>query len=327
MADRVARAFEPLCDEVRRDALGNVVARKRGTGGISIMWAAHIDEIGLIVRQVREDGFLRVDAIGGVDPLGLLGQEVIVHGRRDLPGIVGVKPPHLLRDDERRRPVPIHEMYVDAGLSGEAAAGLVAPGDTITLRGEFRRLAGRRVSGKAVDDRAGVAAMFEGLRLLAGLKHEADVLAVATVQEEVGLRGAITATFGLVPDVGLAIDVNFADQPGVRDDDSVKLGGGVDISRGANIHPGVFGALIQVAKDHGIAHQTSIQPGATGTDAWAMQVTRAGLPTGLLGVPLRYMHSPVETADLRDIRETGRLLAQFSAGLSAAAVAGWSHGG
>ncbi|MBE3589587.1 MAG: M42 family metallopeptidase [Firmicutes bacterium] len=327
VADRIAELFAPYCDEIRRDALGNVIAWKRGTGGgPKVMWAAHMDEIGLIVREVRPDGFLRVAPIGGMDARNIVAQEVVVHGRRDLPGIIGTKPPHLLTADQRDKVMPLHELFVDVGLDGTRAAELVRPGDVITLHREPLRLHGQRFSGKALDDRACVAAMWEGLKFLQGLRHEADVYAVATVQEEVGLRGAVTATFGIQPDVGIAIDVTFGDQPGVKKDDAADLGGGPDITRGANIHPGVFALLKQTAEAHGIPHQVSVAPAQTGTDAWAIQVTQAGVPTGLLSVPLRYMHSTVETVDMRDIRETGRLLAHFTAACSAAAARGWSHG-
>lgn len=326
VASLIAEALKPLADEVNVDALGNVVALKRGEGeGPRVMWAAHMDEIGLMVADITEEGFLRVQPVGGIDRRTLLAQEVLVHGRKLLPGIVGTKPPHLLTPEEQEKIPPFHELFVDVGLGPEVKEW-VRPGDLVTVRRCPIALLGSRLSGKAFDNRASVVAMVEGLKVLGRLRHRADILAVATVQEEVGLRGATTAAFGLFPDVAIAIDVTFAQQPGVREDDSSKMGGGVDIARGANIHPGIFALAETVARREGIPYQVSVHPAATGTDAWAIQVAQEGIPTGLFSIPLRYMHSSVEVVDLQDIAATGRLLAHFSASLEADQVKEWSHG-
>ncbi|MDI3269752.1 MAG: M42 family metallopeptidase [Bacillota bacterium] len=326
VASLIVEALRPLADEVSLDRLGNVVALKRGEGGgPSVMWAAHMDEIGLMVADITEEGFLRVHPVGGIDRRTLLAQEVWVHGRKLLPGIVGTKPPHLLTPEEQQKIPPFPELFVDVGLGPEVKE-LVRPGDLVTIRRRSLSLLGSRVSGKAFDNRASVVAMVEGLKVLARLRHRADVLAVATVQEEVGLRGATTAAFGLSPDAAIAIDVTFAQQPSVREDDSSKMAAGVDIARGANIHPDLFSLAEGVARREGIPYQVSILPAATGTDAWAIQVAQEGVPTGLFSIPLRYMHSSVEVVDLQDIAATGRLLAHFSAALEEAQVKGWSHG-
>lgn len=323
----VAELFQPLCDEIHIDALGNLMAIKRGSGPLprlKVMWAAHMDEIGFMVAKVEERGFLRVTNVGGIDVRNVLGEEVIVHGREDVIGVIGAKPPHLTTKDEQNRPVPMEDLFVDVGLTDERTRELIRPGDVISFRRSFRTLAGRRVTGKALDNRASVAAMYCGLKLLQTLRHEADVYAVATVQEEVGLRGAATGAFGIMPDAAIAIDVGFALAPGQKKKDPITLGKGPGLLLGANAHPGLREHLAEVARRFHIPIQTDVAPGRTGTDAWAIQVTAFGVPTGLLSIPLRHMHSPAELIDVDDVEATGRLLAFQAAHLTHDVVAGWA---
>ncbi len=320
--DVVREALQDLTDEIRVDKLGSLIALKRGhrppgadyTPRPCIMLAAHMDEIGLIVTKI-EKGFLHFTTVGGHDPRALVGHEVLVHGRRPLPGIVATQPPHVLPPDQRNRVIPLEDMFIDVGLTEDEVHEAVRVGDLVTIRRQAVELQNGRLAGKALDDRACVAAMIWCVELLAGLRHLWDVYAVATVQEEVGLLGAFTSTFGLMPDVGIALDVTFADQPGVSDAESVGMGKGPAIAFGPNIHPKLHEKLVEVAKAQEIPHQIEPIPGPSGTDAWAMQVTRAGLPTALVSIPLRYMHTAVETVDTKDIERTARLLANFVAGL------------
>lgn len=324
--DLVRELFEPLCDEIHTDALGNLVAIKRGEGSgprLKIMWAAHMDEIGFMVTKIEEGGFLRVTNVGGIDVRNVLGEEVTVHGRQDLIGVIGAKPPHLTTEEERNKPVPLHELFVDVGLTEERARELVRVGDLATIRRDFRTLAGRRVTGKALDNRASVACMYEGLKVLQGLRHRADVYAVATVQEEVGLRGARTSAFAIGPDVAIAIDVGFGEMPGLKPKDTIALGKGPGILFGANVHPRLHDHLVATARRFNIPFQLEVAPGRTGTDAWAIQVVTMGIPTALLSVPLRHMHSPAEVLDGDDLENTGRLLAFQAASLVEEEVAGW----
>lgn len=319
----VEEALQGLADEMRTDRMGNLIALKRGirpTGeepaplSRRIMLAAHMDEIGLMVTKI-EKGFLHFAEVGGFDPRVLVGQEVLVHGRRPLPGIVATRPPHVLPEEQRNKVIPLEELFVDVGLTEEEVSQEVQVGDLITLRRQAVELQNGRLAGKALDDRACVAAMICCLDLLRGLRHTWDVYAVATVQEEVSLLGAFTSTFSLMPDVGVALDVTFADQPGVSEAESVKMGKGPAIAFGPNIHPRLHEKLVEVAKAQEIPYQVEPIPGPTGTDAWAMQVTQAGLPTALVSIPLRYMHTSVETVEARDIERTARLLASFIANL------------
>ncbi len=314
----VRKAFAPWADEVREDVLGNVIALKRGTGAgerrRKVLLAGHLDEIGLMVTQL-DGGFIRFTQVGGFDPRTLLAQEVVVHGREPLPGIVGARPPHVLPAEARSKPVPWDELFIDVGLDEKRLAEMVQVGDLITIRRSMCELENDRLTGKAFDDRAAVVAIAHCLELLANLKHAWDVYAVATVQEETGLKGAMTSAYGVSPDIGIAIDVGFGAMPGQSELDSIGMGEGPSIAFGPTSHPAIHAQLVQVAKENEIPHQIEPMPGASGTDAWAIQVVRDGIPTGLLSIPLRYMHTSVETLVAQDIARTGRLLAHFIASL------------
>ena len=314
----VREAYSARSDEVRSDAMGNLIALKRGSGAMEprrrIMLAGHMDEIGLIVT-VLDKGFLRFTQVGGFDVRTLMGQEVVVHGRKDLPGVIGSRPPHVLSQADREKPVPMDDLFIDVGLSQELLQEAVRVGDLITIRRPFIELQNDLVSGKAFDDRAAVAAIAVCLDALGTLRHTWDVYGVATVQEEVGLRGAVTSTYGIAPDVGIAIDVGFGKQPGVSEQYSIDIGKGPALAWGPNIHPALFQALKDVAQEHEIPIQVEVATGGTGTDANAMQVTREGIPTALLSIPVRNMHTPIETMSVKDVARTGRLLAHFIAAL------------
>jgi endoglucanase len=309
----VAEEFGRYADEVQTDKLGNVIALRRGEGEEPrrrIMLAGHMDEIGLMVTKL-EKGFLHFTEVGGFDERVLLGQEVMVHGRKDLPGIIGSRPPHVLPPEEREKTIPMDKLFIDVGVGKEELERLVRVGDLVTLRREFTQLQGDLVAGKAFDDRTAVAAILVCLEGLASIRHAWDVYAVATVQEEVGLRGAITSAYGLAPDVAIAIDVTFGNQPGVSEAETVKMDKGPAIGFGPNVHPRLHEALVEMAKELEIPYQVEAVPGASGTDAWAIQVTREGIPTALISIPLRYMHTSVETVSLKDVERTGRLMAGF----------------
>lgn len=325
----VRAEFEKYADEVWVSRLGSVIALKRGQAknGKSpasskenlrprVLLEGHMDEIGLIVTNI-EKGFIRFAQIGGFDARVLLAQEVVVHGRRDLPGVIGSRPPHVLTDSERMKAVPMNELFIDVGLSEEQVRELVAIGDTITLARQVINLKGGLLAGKAFDDRAAVVTVLEALRQLQSLAHAWDVYVVANVQEEEGafFAGATTTTFEIHPDIAIALDVNHADQPGVNETNVTPLRAGPGIARGPNIHPFVHERLVNTATAHEIPHSVTVYPGATGTDAWAMQIVAEGIPTGLLDLPLRYMHTSVETLCVDDLERAARLLAYFVASL------------
>lgn len=312
--------------EVEVDALGSVIAHRPGRGGDGsapgrVMLAAHLDEIGLIVTRV-ENSFLHVSKVGGVDPRNLIGQEVTIYPTGDgaerypmgLPGYIGARPPHVLSPEDREKIVPLRDLRVDAGFPVE---GLVRVGDRVAVRGPYTELMAGRVATKALDNRASVAAMIGALGYLGLMQHSWDVYAVATVQEEIGLKGAGTSAFAVNPDIAIILDVTFGDTPGVDDDETVPMDAGPAIAWGPNLHPGIVKRLRAAADAIELDYSTEVAPGATGTDAWAIQMVRGGVPCGLVSVPIRYMHSAVETVALADIDRTARLLAAFISGLDA----------
>lgn len=311
--------WEPFSDEIRTDAMGNLIALQRGTTGDSqprpaLMVAAHMDEIALIVTGM-ERGFLRVGRIGGADPRVLLGQEVTVHGKEPLPGIIGTRPPHVLSADERKKVVQWDKLFVDVGLPAEKVATLVQVGAPISIRRPLIELRNQRVAGKAMDNRASVAAVTLALESLRHREHAWDFYAVATVQEEVGLKGAITSAYGVAPQIAIALDVTFAKQANDQAPGTFDLDKGPALGIGPNFHPQLLQRLRDAAKAEEIPYHLEPAPGRSGTDAWGIQVAREGIPTGLLSIPVRYMHQPVETLALRDVERAARLLTAFVAGL------------
>jgi putative aminopeptidase FrvX len=328
VAAKIAEALRHYTDEVRIDRVGNLIAKVPGQGPEprpTVMLAAHMDEIGLMVSKIEKGGFLRVTAIGGVDPRTQVAQEVLVHGRNGVyVGVVGTMPPHLTSPAERGKAAPLEELFVDLGMPEEMVRENVRLGDMVTIRREPLELPFDRIAGKSLDNRASVAAVLECLDLLRRIGHQADVWVVATVQEERGGIGAETASYGLEPDVAIAIDVTFGDMPGAPADASFKLDGGPAICVGPNIHQKLTLGLEEMAKRLDMPHDREIIAGNTGTDAWRIQVQRGGIPTALVSIPLRYMHTSVETVCYRDIERTGKLLAHFIATIDRAYVEGLS---
>ncbi len=317
---QIARdALTPFIDEQHVDALGNLITLKRGTrpphvSRHSIMVAAHMDEIGLMVTDFDE-GFLRFTTVGGVDTRTILGQEVTVHGRRPLPGIIASRPPHVLPEEEREKSLPLKKLFIDVGVSSEQIRELIQVGDFITMRRGFLSLAKGYASGKAFDDRAGVVTLVRCMKALNTMQHSWDVYAVATSQEEMGLRGATVSAYGTAPDIAIAVDVGFGQQQGVEEKEAISMDEGGAIGIGPNFHPLMVQRLIETAEKYEVKHQKEIVPGRSGTDAWAIQVAREGVPTALISIPLRYMHTSVETVCLKDIDRIGRLMALFIAEL------------
>ncbi len=314
----IRQAWQPLVDSFDVGKLGSLIGLKKGSGSAprpTIMLCAHMDENGLIVRQI-EDGFLRISRLGGPDVRLYPGLPVMVYGRRALPGVVGLPPPYAV-PIEKKPNYPVYgDLFIDLGLPTAEVAELVSVGDVITMDTQVIALQGDRLAGKAMDDRACVAAVTACLDGLSSRKHSWDVLAVASVQEEVGSWGAQTEAFHLSPDLAIALDVTFADQPGM-DGNTYPLGDGPVIGLGGNLHPALHAAL-HAAADR-IEMKLADEPFAadTGTDAWPIQISRNGIPTALLQVPLRNMHSSVETISVADIERTGRLMAEFIVGLDA----------
>lgn len=304
--------FTKYCDELISDHLGNVIGVKRGLKNeFKIMLAAHMDEIGLMVKNIDESGFIRFAFIGGVDSRILPAQEVVIHGKKDVYGIIGNKPPHIQQAEERKKPIKQDNMFIDTGLSSDEVNELISIGDYITFYRNTSDLLNNSIAANALDNRAGIATVLWALKELKNLKFYGDIYAVATTQEEVGLRGATTSSFEIYPDIGIAIDVCHGNMKDVSESDSYKLGNGPALALGPNIHPLLFNRLKDLAEEYKIPYQMDVESSNTGTDAWAIQITRAGIPTALTSIPLRYMHTTVETVCIDDIKMSGRLLALF----------------
>jgi tetrahedral aminopeptidase len=315
--ETITKRFSPFAHDVRTDALGNCIALHRGTGGPgpdgkrpSLMLAGHMDEIGLMVTGI-EKGFLRVTEIGGFAPRVLPGQEVVVHGRRELSGVVVSVPPHFTDPAAQEKTVPLDKLFVDVGLPVPEVEGLVRVGDLITQRPRWSALAGGYAACKSMDDRLAVAAMALCLEEVSRRSHEWDLYAVATVQEEETMAGARTGAFGIQPTAAVAIDVTFGAQPGLSATETAKLDGGPVIALGPNFHPRMHERLVEAARGIELPYQVEVSPGPSGTDAWGIQVSHSGVPCGLVSIPLRYMHTPIETVCLRDVERTARLLAEL----------------
>ena len=324
VAALVRERLGTVADEVSTDTMGSVSAVLSGTdeAAPSLMLAAHMDEIGLMVTYISPEGFLSVASLGGVDAAILPGMRVDVHtAAGPLRGIVGRKPIHLIEPDERKAVTPLSGLVIDLGLKPKRVKKLVSVGDPITFAVGFERFGDGMAVSKCFDDKCGVWVACRVMEKLAAAGRAAgDFIAVATTQEEIGTRGAMTSAHAMNPDVALAFDVTHAtDYPGIDATKYGKIvcGAGPVIARGPNINPVVFERLVAAAKAEGIPYQLEAEPSVTGTDARAIQVTRAGIPTGLISVPLRYMHTPTEVVCLDDLQATVRLIVRFARDLSA----------
>jgi putative aminopeptidase FrvX len=309
------KLMKPYVDEIIVDKLENVIAIKKGKkSSPKVMLAAHMDEVGLMVKTISKEGFLQFTKMGGIDDRILLAQKVIIHTRKGpLHGIIGSKPPHIQKEEERKKIVAYDELFIDVGAESRENADAmgVKIGDPVAFDVKYAKIGKNVVIGKAFDDRVGCAVMIETLKQLG--KTDCTICAVGTVQEEVGLRGAATAAFGVDPDVGIALDVTVAgDVPGVREfDANVKMGKGPTLTvadSGLITHPKVLRLLLDVAEENKIAYQ--LETGVPGsTDAARISLTRQGVPSGTVSVATRYIHSPVGMLNLKDAENSAKLTA------------------
>jgi endoglucanase len=280
------------------------------------MLAGHADEIGFLVRYINDDGYIYFAPVGGWDAEIAVGQRVTIHAAQGpVVGVIGKRAIHLMDEEDRKKKSELHKLWIDIGVQNRAEAEtVVSTGDPITMRRPLERLRGDRVTAKSFDNRMAVWVCADTLRLLKGRRFPAAVYSVSTVQEEIGLRGARTSSYGVSPQVGLAIDVCHAtDYPDAdrRKVGDIRVGRGPVIARGANINPRVFDLLVRAAREEEIPIQIEAAGAGTGTDANAMQISQSGMATGLVGVALRYMHTPCETLSLTDLENASRLCAAF----------------
>jgi putative aminopeptidase FrvX len=310
--------------EVATDVMGSVWARVPGTaGGPTLAIVGHIDEIGLIVSHIDDDGFLRFRGVGGWDPQILVGQRVIVGTREGaIPGVVGKKPIHLLKEEERKKVARVEELHIDIGAKdGEEARGLVRVGDVAVIDGDPVELPNGRAVSRSMDNRLGCYVAYQAARLVSEAGGApGDVVAVAVVQEETTFGGATTTAYALRPDVAIIVDVTHAtDAPGVdvAEVGAHPFGSGPVIERGSNLNPRVVDVMCDTADAEDIPFTLQASARSTGTDLDAMHVSRGGIPCGGVGLPLRYMHSPVEMVQLDDIENSAKLIAAVAHRLTA----------
>lgn len=317
-AQRVWRKYaEKYCDQMDSDFHGNSYAILNPKGAPRLMFAGHCDELGFIVKYIDEKGFLYFATVGGHDKGIIPGRRVTIHSANGpVTGVTGKKAIHLMTAEDRKKVPEIENLWIDIGVaSQEEAAKLVNIGDPIVYDTGFQTINETVATSRGFDDKVGAFAVAEVLRLLKGEPLACAIYSVATVQEEVGLRGARTSGYAVDPQVGVAVDVTHAtDSPeiNVKKDGEIKLGGGPAILRGANANPKVVELLMQAAKAEKIPIQIEATAGGTGTDANAIQLSRGGVATGLVSIPLRYMHTPSEVVSLDDVKNTAKLLAAFA---------------
>jgi endoglucanase len=321
--DIVRRYVADFADEVRTDLHGNVIACCNASAPLRVMYAGHADQIGLIVSHVNENGYIYTNTIGGWDPQQLIGQRMTIYtAGGPVPAVIARKPIHLLDEDERKKVVKTKELWLDIGAKDhDEAASVVAVGDPVTLELGYQEMRNNLANSPGMDNKTGLWVSVEGLRRAAnrgGLK--VALYAVATVQEEIGLRGAITSAYGVNPHVGVAVDVTHAtDCPTIdkTQEGDIKLGSGPVIYRGPNMNPRVVDRLRSAAQSADIPVQWGASGRGTGTDANAIQLARGGVAAGLISIPNRYMHSAVELISLDDIDRAADLLAEFALGIHA----------
>lgn len=311
----IRRQLESVADSLETDVMGNLIARLKHPDGPRVMLAGHCDEIGFMVQFIDDQGFIYFGAIGGVDPHLSPGQRIYIHAKKgDVPGVIGKKAIHLIEPKDRDTVIKLKQQFIDIGCrSREEVEALIQIGDPVTFAVGVQKLQGDRVTSRAFDDKMGafiVAEVMKRVKQSSVLCH-CDLYSVSTVQEEIGLRGGATSSYGVAPDVGIVVEVTHAtDYPDVEQSaiGRVELGKGPVIARGANINPILFELIIETAKQQNIPIQIIGVPKATGTDANVMQLSRGGVATALLGIPLRYMHTPVETLSLSDLDAAINLL-------------------
>lgn len=320
IASHVEDLLLKYCDEVTRDKCGNVMGRIicENEDAPTVMIEAHMDGIGLMVKDITDHGFITFVPIGGIDPRILPSSEVVVCGKKELYGVIGAKPPHLQSAEDAKKAPKISDMAIDVGMNADDVRNIVSVGDMIYFKTNSTKLpCNRYFSGKYLDDRAGIVSLLICLEELKGKKLPFHLVALCAVQEEVGLRGAKMGGHSVFPDVAMVVDVCHGNTPDSGSESVFIPGSGTVLSLGPNIHPKLASLAKRVADENKIAYNIDVDGGDTGTDAWAIQVARTGVATLLLSIPLRYMHTTVETLCFDDVVATGTLLAKTLINLDA----------
>lgn len=310
---RIKELLSPYVHEIKTDAMGNLIAVKKcgKPNAKKLMLNAHMDEIGMIITGV-EKGFLRFSNLGGIDPRMLPAREIKVLTVPPIFGVIDTMPPHALSDDEMDKAIDSKKLFIDVGLSDEEAKKRVPLGTAAVFAGGVDELTENIICGKALDDRACVAIVLKTMEALSEKDLNVDVYCLISTQEELGSRGAISGTYGINPDYAVAIDVTHASTPDSKKGETLEMRKGAAIGVGPNMNRKITNSLIALAKEKDIPHQFEIMGGSSGTDGWVIQVCREGVSTAVVSLPIKYMHSPVETMDISDADAIVSLLTEFT---------------
>lgn len=314
----ISELLEEFCDEIKVDKLGNFIGiMKSGKpNSKKLMLVAHTDGIGFVVSEILDKGFLRFSPIGGIDAKILPGCDVCVWGKKKIAGVIGAKPPHLLTAEESGKSVKMSEMVIDTGYSKEELLKIVSIGDMVTFNEDARELLSDTVSGKYLDDRAGIVSLLIAAKKIKEKNIDSDIYLLLSSQEEVGTRGAAVGSYEINPDAAIVVDVTHAKTPDSTEERSYKMGSGAAICVGPNIHPYMYDLAVKCAKKEDIPYEIEVEGGATGTDAEVVQIARDGVPCSLLSIPLKFMHTTVEVLSFSDVEAVGNLIAEMVADFS-----------
>lgn len=314
-AEFVCEKLKKYCPDARVTKANCVLGTmpSKNADAPMIMLEAHLDRIGLIVSGVDENGFVSFKTLGGVDERILPACEVRILGEKQVFGIIGAKPPHLMAKAEEKEGLKVEDMLIDTGL-GEEACELISVGDPIMLEGEFCELMNDRIASAALDNRLSMAAVFAALEQLKNKELPYNVCVAFASGEEQGLQGAYTVVDQCQPDLAIVIDVTYGSTPDASGCETFPLGSGTAICRGPNVHYQITKQVMKIAKKKDISYEIEVAPGSTGTNAWAIQTSGSGVPCIVLSIPLRYMHTTVETADLNDAANVCRLICEIICG-------------
>lgn len=312
IAELAEALLKPYCDSVETDVMGNLLAVRRcgKPGAKKLMLDAHMDEIGLIITGF-DKGFLRFDTLGGIDSRMLPAREITILTEPPIRGVIATLPPHILSAEDREKSLDKKTLCIDAGLGEEEAPKLIPLGTPAVYTGSCRFLGERQLCGKAFDDRSCVAILIKVMETLAGKDLPVDLCVSISTQEEVGMRGAKTSAFSFMPDLAVALDVTHGHTPDAKKEETLEMGGGAAVGVGPGLTRSLSSLMIETAKKENIPYQIEVLKGNTGTNSWVIQTTGAGVATALLSLPLKYMHSPVEVIDLRDVQSVHDLLCAF----------------
>ena len=308
IAEYLKNELEKVCHKVwinkHKSVIGCIKSEKENAK--KIMIDAHLDQIGMMVKGIDDKGFVSFTNIGGIDERILPASEVFILGKEKVYGVIGAKPPHLLTKEDAEKNPQIKDMLIDIGMYKEEAEKVIEVGDAIIMKSEAVELLEDKVSSMALDNRAGIASVLYAIE---NLKSDYDVYVVFSSQEETGLQGGYTAAAEIQPDLAIVIDVTHGETPDVKDKAGVfPLGSGAVICRGPNLDYEKTLKLVEMAKENNIKFEIEVAEGSSGTNAWLMQTCRQGVPCVLISIPLRYMHTSVETVSIEDIEETGKLI-------------------